>query len=135
MQDIRPDEIEPYIQTYLLEKLPYHWRHTIDLRVHRGNLPNALDTIVTEVTRHVPAFEVRKLDASYPKTWWGAFKLEYFPQSWLRRWPATMVDKKIRLLAAYPECRRIFPHDEWGDPWMVADVKMTERVPPCETSQ
>jgi len=50
----------------------------------------------------------KKLDTytySRPKTWWDAFKEEYFPPWALKRWPVIFVTTTIEARVLYPDLR------------------------------
>jgi hypothetical protein len=48
----------------------------------------------------------------YPSDWWSAFKLRWFPEWMLRRWPAQYTCHQINLTTLYPDFRVSLPSKE-----------------------
>ena len=53
----------------------------------------------------------RHQEIKYPCDWWAAFKVRWFPQWALRRWPAEYKKIVIDVKAIYPEFRPALPKE------------------------
>lgn len=69
------------------------------------------DMVKLEVSTLIPAenvkTEMHKFEVQYPKDWWQAFKMQYFPALLLDRWPVIFTKKtqlvKFDAYVIYPK--------------------------------
>ena len=71
--------------------------------------------------------ETHTVSVSHPKTWWDAFKVAYFPQWLVDRYPVDFVTKEDTVTFTAYNLYPKFPHAvECGDSWRQIIMKTVE---------
>jgi hypothetical protein len=66
-------------------------------------LSDHLDGLVVTLQNHTAAQILVDREIRYPRTWWDAFKLAYFPQSLLKLFPVQYHREALVARALYPD--------------------------------
>lgn len=113
------NEYEQYgtasIETVVLEKMRWQLSQGVASDLLQGV---DVDMVVNEIIRGVEyrffrevfTDKLHSISIEYPKTWWDAVKLRFFPKWLLDRKPATIVRHSVDAYALYP--RIAAPHHE-----------------------
>jgi hypothetical protein len=99
------------IEKILLEKITFNITQTIS----REMLENAVSIKVIEdlysdnflflLRAEVWGEKIDSHDIAWPKDWWQAFKLRWFPKWVLTRWPVIYEHHHVEVNVIYPEYR------------------------------
>jgi len=117
------------VDSVTLERLKYAATHRVSKELWSAALEQSrfkvseavswlFDDICLQMAAHLWAQEIDKAEAvvRYPRTWWDAFKLAYFP-AFMRRWfPAKHTEERVTLkrFVGFPNLPH-YPAD-WGKP-------------------
>ena len=100
MRDYMPPETE----IIRLEAEQFCARYAIPAYQHKYRLWESpeLKALILEIDRTVWARNLPAKFATYPSTWWDAFKARWFPTWLLRKYPARTTTICVRAFDAYP---------------------------------
>ena len=84
------------LEHHFSEKAPFPMECQVD--IHRNLLNELCMQIKAEVIQSRPA----QRTMTFPKTWWDAFKIRWFPSWALRTWPATEIKVHLEAYALLP---------------------------------
>lgn len=96
------------VKQVVLERLQHHMTSALNgelLRNCRSDtfLAPHFDGVITQLLLSVMGQHVEMIKVEYPRDWWQAFKERWFPNWWLRRWPAEMTYRTLAADVVYPK--------------------------------
>jgi hypothetical protein len=72
------------------------------------------DHLVLTLQAYIWCRDKKTESHEYPKTWWDAFKLRWFPAWALKRWPAQMTRVEVTSGIGYPTLPSLGPGVSYG---------------------
>ena len=86
--------------------------HLIDAQV-KTEWDAVFEHWATEIRGYVWSEPVQYREIKYPRDWWQAFKLHWFPDWAKLRWPVEYMVHIIDIKAIYPEFRPSVPNEKY----------------------